>query len=136
TADRTQSYQAINDTTIVWTSLPGNLDPLYATNFWPPLPRHQLGRLNAAQIAASDQAARTPLGWGPFVLTAWQPGQNVVVQRNPNYWLVSSVLPLLDQVTYRFLATPDDLAARLRDGACDLAPTSAAMDQIWESLQP
>jgi len=135
TANRTQSYQAVGDRTIVWTSLPGDLDPLYATNFWPPLPRHQLGSLNAAQVAASDQAARAPLGWGPFVLAAWNPGQSIVMQRNPAYWRAAEGLPRLDQVTYRFLAAPADLAAGLRDGSCDIAPSGPAMDQAAAALQ-
>ena len=135
TANQTQSYQAVDATTVVWTGLPGDLDPLYATNFWPPLPRHQLGSLNAAQIAASDQAARAPLGWGPFTLTAWQPSQSLVVQRNTNYWRAAQGLPHLDTVTYRFLAAPADLAAGLRDGTCDVAPSSPALDQAAAALQ-
>jgi peptide/nickel transport system substrate-binding protein len=119
----------------VWTGLPGDLDPQYAANFWPPLPRHQLGRLNAAQIAASDQAAKSPLGWGPFMFQSWQPGEAIVLQRNPNYWRAGEGLPHFDQVSYRFLAAPDDLVAGLRDGSCDVAPSGAAMNQVWGALQ-
>ena len=135
TANQTASYAAPDPRTIVWTSLPGDLDPLYAANFWPPLPRHQLGAFNAAQIAANPLAARTPLGWGPFVLQAWQPGQQLVMQRNPNYWRAAEGLPHLDQITYRFLSQPDELAAGLRDGTCDIAPSGVAMDQASASLK-
>ncbi len=135
TANRTQSYQAADATTVVWTGLPGDLDPLYAANIWPPLPRHQLGTLNAAQIAASDQATRAPLGWGPFTLTAWQPGQSLVVQRNPKYWRAAEGLPHLDTVTYRFLSASSDLVSGLRDGTCDLDPSGPAMDHAWGPLQ-
>jgi peptide/nickel transport system substrate-binding protein len=135
TADRTASYAAPDPVTIVWTGLPGDLDPLYAANFWPPLPRHQFGSLNAAQIAASDQASRAPLGWGPFVVQTWQPARQLVVQRNPNYWRAAEGLPRLDQLTYRFVAGPDDLVAGLRDGSCEVAPSGAAMDQAAGALQ-
>jgi peptide/nickel transport system substrate-binding protein len=128
-ADRTANYQAPDAATVVWTGLPGNLDPLYYTNFWPPLPRHQFGSQTAAQIAASDSAARSPLVWGPFMVQDWQPGQRLVVQRNPYYWRAAEGLPRLDTVNYRFVAGPADLAAGLRDGTCDVAPSGAAMDQ-------
>ena len=109
--------------------VPGDLDPQYAVNFWPPLPRHQLGSLSAAQIAASDQAAKSPLGWGPFVFQSWQPGQSITsFKRNPNYWRAAEGLPHFDQVTYRFLAGPNDLAAGLRDGSGDVTPSGLAMD--------
>jgi peptide/nickel transport system substrate-binding protein len=134
-AQRTASYEAPDPATIVWTSLPGDLDPLYAANFWPPLPRHQLGGMDPAQIAASDLSRRAPLGWGPFMIQDWQPGQRLVVQRNPKYWRAAEGLPRLDQVTYRFVAGPDDLAAGLRDGTCDVAPSGAATDQAAAALQ-
>jgi peptide/nickel transport system substrate-binding protein len=134
-AERTASYDAPDPATIVWTSLPGDLDPLYATNFWPPLPRHQLGSLDPAQIAASDLAKRAPLGWGPFMIQDWQPGQRLVVQRNPNYWRAVEGLPRLGQVTYRFGAALADLASGLRDGTCDIVPSGAATDQAAAALQ-
>ena len=134
-AERTASYEAPDPSTVVWTGLPGDLDPLYAEHFWPPLPRHQLGSLDPAQIAASDLARRSPLGWGPFMIQDWQLGQRLVVQRNPNYWRAAEGLPRLDRVTYRFVAAPADLASGLRDGTCDIVPSGAATDQAAAALQ-
>ena len=40
---RTQSYQALDASTVEWRGIPGDRDPLYATNFFTPLPRHAWG---------------------------------------------------------------------------------------------
>ena len=40
--DRTQSYEAVDATTIQWWGKPGYIDPTYFLNFWPPLPEHAM----------------------------------------------------------------------------------------------
>ncbi len=81
----TASYAASDDTTVVWTGLPGFLDPNYQTNFWTPLPQHAWGSMAAGDLATADAAARTPLGWGPYVIDAWAAGDRISLTRNPNY---------------------------------------------------
>ncbi|MEP7356856.1 MAG: ABC transporter substrate-binding protein, partial [Anaerolineales bacterium] len=122
----TARYSAPNDQTVVWTGLPGNLDPRAGANFWPPLPRHQFAELSASDIADTIEASRTLLSYGPFAVREWTPGQQLVVERNPFYWRAGEGLPRLDRITYRFVADASTLMNDLRAGDCDLAPSGAA----------
>ena len=48
------------------------------------------------------------IGTGPFTIASYEPGQRVVMQRNPDYWLrddAGNPLPYLDQVVH--LIVPD-----------------------------
>jgi peptide/nickel transport system substrate-binding protein len=129
-AERTASYRALNETAIQWTGLPGYLDPLYFTNFWTPLPRHVLGGLTPTEIAASPEANRNPLGWGPFVLREWVSGDHLTFERNADYFRAAEGLPRLDRVTYHIVADPAQILADLRDGKCDAAPHSPAYEAL------
>jgi peptide/nickel transport system substrate-binding protein len=124
----TARYIATSDQTLVWTGLPGNLDPQAAANFWPPLPRHQLGVMPDSEIADSEAASRAPLSYGPFMVSEWTPGERLVVERNPLYWRASEGLPRLDRITYRFMADPAQMLSELRTGGCDLAPSGTGFD--------
>ena len=53
------------------------------------------------------------IGTGPFVLASYEPGDRVVLQRNPHYWLADDAgtpLPYLETVTYLIVS---DQAAQL-----------------------
>jgi peptide/nickel transport system substrate-binding protein len=134
-AERTQSYRAQDATTVVWTGLPGYVDPLYFTNFWTPLPRHVSGRLTPAEIGADAGANHDPLGWGPFVLREWVRGDHLTFERNPNYFRAPEGLPRLERVTYRIVsADTPALLADVRAGECDLAPHNSAFDADAASI--
>lgn len=133
-AERTFSYRALDDTTVEWVGRPGYIDPHYVANFWTPLPRHHYAGLTASQIADSDEARFSPLGWGPFVLKEWVRGERLTFERNPFYFRASDGLPLADTVTYRIITDPAQIVADLRSGQCALAPHSAALESVQESL--
>ena len=63
------------------------------------------------------------IGTGPFVLASYAPGDRVVLQRNPRYWLADDAgtsLPYLETVTY--LIVPDQAAqlGKFRTGETDV----------------
>jgi len=129
-AERTASYQVLNETAVEWTGLPGYLDPLYFTNFWTPLPRHMFSGLTPTEIADSPEANRNPLGWGPFVLREWMSGDHLAFERNPDYFRAAEGLPRLDRVTYRIVPDPAQILADLRNGQCDVAPQSPVYEAV------
>jgi len=47
---------------------------------------------------------RTPIGTGPFEFTSWEPGKQLTVTKNPDYW--RDGYPLLDEVV--FIPFPDE----------------------------
>ncbi|HID08631.1 TPA: ABC transporter substrate-binding protein, partial [Candidatus Micrarchaeota archaeon] len=60
-----------------------------------------------------------PVGTGPFRFVEWRPGIEIVLERNPDYYL--PWIPMLDRVVFRFI--PDDAVRvmALRAGDVDVA---------------
>ena len=87
----------------------------------PALLTGQLGYLAAPSQHDDLEGAANPVGTGPFVFNSWIPNQEVVVDRNPNYWKTDAEgrrLPYLDRVIFRPI--PDADARRLALEAGDL----------------
>jgi peptide/nickel transport system substrate-binding protein len=118
--ERTQSYQALDAQTVEWRGVPGLRDPNFIQNFFVPLPSHAWSKLTASQLLTDTLTTRTPLGWGPFVISEWAPGDRLTLTRNPNYFKASEGLPYLDILVFRFLPDGDQALAALQAGECDL----------------
>lgn len=126
--ERTASYVASDERTVVWTGLPGYSAPDVATNFWSPLPRHVWGTLAAADLLINEASTQKPIGWGPYMINAWNPGQNISLSRNPNYFRAAEQLPHFS--TLNFIFEQSNLEA-LQSGTCDLAfPSGAQAAQV------
>jgi len=123
---RTADYRAVDGHTVVWSSVPGFLDRAYYLNFWHPLPRHAWGHLSAAELLNTEIATRQPLGWGPFVISAWVSGDHITAVRNPLYWRAPEGLPHVDVLTFRFIPDPATLAGELLAGRCDVVTHEGA----------
>lgn len=59
------------------------------------------GQIVNKKAIESDDAARHPVGTGPFEFVEWVQGDHITVKKFEKYF--KSDLPKLDQVTYRFL---------------------------------
>jgi peptide/nickel transport system substrate-binding protein len=114
---------------------PGFLTRQFDTIFWIPLPKHAWEQTNPADLAKSDIANRTPLGWGPFMVQEWVIGDHITLQKNPNYFRASEGLPKFDTLVYRFLGEPSDgnLAALLT-GECDVVDQTSLLDEQLEAV--
>jgi peptide/nickel transport system substrate-binding protein len=65
--------------------------------------------------AGKDGYARNPVGTGPMRFTEWQSGNQVIVERNADYWRSGTdgkPLPYIDKVVYRLIR---DDSVRLLD---------------------
>lgn len=119
---RTASYTALDDKSVQWLGIPGFLDQEYQNNFWTPLPQHQIGSANPAQLPDNESAARTPLGYGPYTVVSWQ-GDEINLRVNRHY----NPAPRMDQLTFRVVGT--DGAANLEkviSGECHILDATAA----------
>jgi peptide/nickel transport system substrate-binding protein len=141
---RTQAYQALDDTTVEWKGLPGYRFSGYVAAFFSPLPRHAWGTLTPQDLMASELVNRTPVGWGPFTIDEWTPGDHISLSRNPNYFRSSEGLPFFDQLVFRFVGDADQALAALSAGECDyldetipIQPTSPVLaeGQAAEEIQ-
>ena len=72
-----------------------------------------------------------PMGTGPFMITDFQPGVKVMLERNPNYW--QEGLPYLDAVEVRILSDESVRRTALVTGDVDWAISVPA--QSVEELQ-
>lgn len=87
---------------------------LYRIGSLPILPRHLLETAPSGS-AAFDEA---PVGSGPFVFSGGTPGQQVTLERNPDFW---GQAPLLEKWSYRVYTDTAALAGALSKGEVDLA---------------
>jgi len=83
---------------------PGIMDPLNSL--------YVMDKENATDLKAK------PAGTGPFVLEQWEPGHQVVLARNKNYWDAGRIY--LDRIIVRVIPDPTSLGAAIQAGDVDL----------------
>ena len=90
------------------------------------LPEHLLGEsYRQGELASTwglDQAGEVA-GLGPFRIREHQPGQRLVLERNPHYWKVDAAgtrLPYLDRLALVYVADGDSRALHFRAGESQL----------------
>jgi peptide/nickel transport system substrate-binding protein len=95
-------------------------------NLWV-LPKHKLEAALRSGAIASAWGLSTPpadiAGLGPFVLSAYSPGQRMVFARNPRYWRKDekgTQLPYLDRLTIEVIPEESTQLLRLTSGASDV----------------
>jgi peptide/nickel transport system substrate-binding protein len=94
------------------------------------LPRHRLEDIPPGEIAMHEYGAEEHVGAGPFQIVEWEPGEQLTVERNTEYW---GDPPLLDRIVFRFTESPRDAIAQVTTGDVDMSvnlPESALLDAI------
>jgi len=126
--DRTQTYEATDETTLQWWGIPGFIDPTYYANFWAPLPKHAWESFAAAELSQIDVASRTPIGWGPYVLQEWAAGDHLTLTKNIRYFRADEGLPVFDTLIFRIVPDPNAAMSDLVAGKCDLLDSTINLD--------
>jgi len=78
------------------------------------LPAHVL----EGQAFGEADFNRTPEGTGPYVVTEWNSGQSVILDKNPNYRVPDR--PLIDRVIFKILPDQNAGIAQMRTGDIDV----------------
>ncbi|MCY3896419.1 MAG: ABC transporter substrate-binding protein [Chloroflexi bacterium] len=76
------------------------------------------------------------IGTGPFTIESYSPGESIVLQRNPAYWLTDSdgnPLPYLDQVRYIVV---EDLESELREFQSGEVDVHGVLGEEFATLEP
>ena len=133
--DRTQIYEAADELTIQWWGKPGFIDPDYYTNFWLPLPQHAWGEFPPEELVRVDVSAKFPLGWGPYIIDEWEPGKQIHLVKNLNYFRAGSGLPKFDELTFLIFPNADAALSALVEGTCDVLDPSTRLDGRVSLLQ-
>jgi peptide/nickel transport system substrate-binding protein len=125
---RTQSYQALDDTSTEWKGVPGYQDGIYHAKFFTPLPQHAWSAYSVDELRTTEIASRRPLGWGPYVIDQWVAGDHISLHKNPLYFRAGEGLPYFDNLVFRFVAPPDEALDALQVGECDLIDQTAMLE--------
>ena len=133
--DRTQTYEATDTYTVQWWGIPGYFDPSFMTDFWTPAPKHIWGEFQAAEMPQIDVAARSPIGWGPYMMQEWASGDHITLTKNPYYFRAAEGYPKFDQLVFRFISDPNAAISELTAGRCDLLDPSIHLDTQVALLQ-
>ena len=80
------------------------------------LPTLALG--DAVVTPPDEDLAIHPVGTGPFRFSEWRPGDRLILEENPNYYLPG--IPKLVRVEFRFIPDPSAQLAALQAGDVDL----------------
>jgi peptide/nickel transport system substrate-binding protein len=116
-ADHISGMQLFNNNrslSITLTSFPPEI--LYFGLWSSPMPRHIFGHLAVADIRASNEFLLN-MGWGPFMYMNSIPGEQVLMERNPNYvWGVPYIEWFVVDVVH-----PELVAAHMIAGQYDFA---------------
>jgi peptide/nickel transport system substrate-binding protein len=96
---------------------------------WPAFPAYlygagRTGIVAVAQLANNDVCKTKMIGTGPFKLVEWRPNQDLIVERNPNYWRPG--LPYLDKITFVPVTESSTQLNGLEAGQYDAIQTSSA----------
>jgi peptide/nickel transport system substrate-binding protein len=89
------------------------------------LPAKYLKQADGGRVALS----RTPISSGPFILTKWECGVELIFAANPHYW---GEKPHIERLIWRVIPDRILLALCLNRGEIDVAPVDA---QSWKGLK-
>ena len=119
--DQTETYEALDERTVRWISLPGLVTPEIADYFWLPLPEHLLRGMSAKELLEAEETNRYPVGWGAYMIREWITGERITLVKNPFYFRADEGLPKFETIHYRFVGEQADSALVSYDmGQCDI----------------
>lgn len=135
TIQRTSSYEALDDNTVVWSGLPGYMDATYMLNLWAPMPEHVWGQYTALELIEAEESSRAPIGWGPYVIDEWISGESIRLHKNPNYFRADEGLPYFDNLVFRIVGENSNAnIAAILSGECDVVDQTSHLDDQSELL--
>ncbi len=81
---------------------------------------------------SNSAIARHPLGTGPFVFDHWSNGQEIVLKRNPNYFLPGR--PYLDELKFEFASSITTALLQLESGQVDVLGDGIPSGQVVQVM--
>lgn len=122
---KTFQLKKIDDYTVEFT-LPVKFAPFLRGMSQEILPKHALEKSvkeNKFSFTwGTDTIPKDIIGTGPYKLKLYQPGERVVLERNPNYWRISKEgerLPYIQEIIYLIVQNQDTDLLKFQDGEID-----------------
>jgi peptide/nickel transport system substrate-binding protein len=76
-----------------------------------------LAYLTTAIIPKESEPAKEPIGTGPFKYVSRSPQENIILEKNQNYWGEAAHL---DEVVFKVVADADTIVTNLKSGSIDM----------------
>jgi peptide/nickel transport system substrate-binding protein len=128
--DRTLSYLAVDETSVVWTGIPGFNYKQTGDLFWAPFPQHAWKDLSAAELLTDPLSTTNPIGWGPYQISKWVKGSHIEMVPNENYFRANEGLPHFQKLVFQFLGPHADSNLKaLEIKECDLVDATVSLDE-------
>ena len=89
-----------------------------------------------ASIWGIDTDPAEIVGTGPFTIAGYEPGERLVLHRNPNYWMTDAAgnrLPYLDEITHVIVENLEAELVAFLDGGSDL---HGVLGREYAELEP
>jgi len=118
--DRTAELEALDETTLTWTGIPGFVPVNLSELVFLPLPSAQFSGMTPVEIGISGEASNMPIGWGAYRIVDRAPGSAISLERNPYY----SLKPAYDQVVMLVEPDPEQAIRKFQSGECDVLDPS------------
>lgn len=124
--DKVASVETPDETTAVFRMKEQFAPFLLDVGANPILPQHLLA---GSQDLRRDPFNRAPVGAGPFKLTAWETGSQIVLEANDHYWRGR---PRLDRLVFRIVPDATSQVNQLQSGELDIVRVTepALWDQV------
>ncbi len=75
--------------------------------------------IDSTLVIGGADPGKTVVGTGPFMLKSWEPDKDLMLVKNPNYWVPG--LPYLDGIDFRTIPDESSILAGMRAGTLDWA---------------
>ena len=92
------------------------------------LPRHATG---APEEMLTWDWNRNPVTAGPYVVTEWNAGDSIVMDRNPNYYLEGQ--PYIDRVIFKVVPDPGAQMAMMAQGEAQVQLWPGEVKEVYDS---
>jgi peptide/nickel transport system substrate-binding protein len=116
--DHITNVQALDSLTVRFTYDERYMYQVLDANVCYPLPKHILNDVPFAEME-NHAIGRKPVGNGPFRFVSWTPGQEVVLEANPDFFRGR---PHLNRVSFQIIPEPTTVATQMQNGTVDMWP--------------
>ena len=130
--DRTNSFVAEDEQTLVWTGVPGFVPENPGEVLWQPLPQQALENLPENPDPAQDLKNIAPLSWGPYRIQASSSLNAIHFEKNP-FYIKGEGFSGYDLVNFQLEPELTSALEKLRVGECDILDKTYQLQALTKS---
>lgn len=130
--DRTQSFVAEDEQTLVWTGVPGFVPENLGEVLWQPLPEEVLENLPEDPDPEQDVKNIRPLSWGPYRIKPSSTLLEIQFEKNP-FYIMGEGFSGYDLVNFQLEPDLATALGKLRVGECDILDKTYQVQALTKS---